>query len=210
MQDYTSYLSTVVKALGLDEACVKLLEEDINLTQQLHHIDQIYERISYIGTSLNVSVEAEKLIEELAERINIVVHKLKFIADNQRPAVKVVAESTLDNELEAYINTIIRTAGGRVYNEGLDTKGPQLFIFLAQNRSMFQLLGEIPGFLADEEWENTPAIKENKVFLIDGEKHLLASLPEAADDVELLAEILYPQYFVFGGEGESWMKFELS
>lgn len=210
MQDYTSYLSTVVKALGLDEASVKLLEEDINLTQQLHHIDQIYERISYIGTSLNVSREAEKLIEELAESINIVVHKLKFIADNQRPAVKVVAESTLDNELEAYINTIIRTAGGRVYNEGLDTKGPELFIFLAQNRSMFQLLGEIPGFLADEEWENTPAIKENKVFLIDGDKFLRASLPEAADDVELLAEILYPQYFVFGGEGESWMKFELS
>lgn len=210
MQDHTSYLATIVKALGLDEVCVKLLEEHAIVKQELHDVDQIYERISYIGNTLDVSNEAEKLIDKLAERINIVVHKLKFIPDDQRPAVKVVTETKLEEGLEAYINTIIRTAGGRVYTGATDTKGPNLFVFLARDKSMFQLLGEIPGFLADEEWENTAAIKDNKVFLIDGDKHLLINLPSAAEDVELLAEILYPQYFVFGGEGESWMKFELS
>lgn len=211
MHDNMVGLVAVIKALGLDEACVKLLENDIiSRMAKLHQVDDVYEHIAVVGSKLNVSEKAGRLVEELAERTNIIVHKLKYIPDSQRPSVKIVVEDDLTHGAEAYVNTVIKTAGGRVYAEtGLADDGPELFIFLARNKSMFQLLGEVPALLAEEEWENTPAIKQNKVFLVDGEKHLRGALPEIADDVELLAELLYPQYFVFGQEGESWMKFEL-
>ncbi len=211
MHDNMVGLVAVIKALGLDEACVKLLENDVvSRARRLHHVDEVYEYITAIGAKLNVSEKASLLIEALAERTNIIVHKLKYIPDNQRPSVKIFVAGDADEGTEGYINTVIKTAGGRIYTDSITGgEGPELFIFLAKNKSMFQLLGEIPALLADEEWENTPAIKQNKIFLIDGEKRLRGVLPEIADDVELVAEVLYPQYFVFGQEGESWMKFEL-
>ncbi|MEH6307903.1 hypothetical protein RYH73_19770 [Olivibacter sp. CPCC 100613] len=210
MQDNMSRVATVVKALGLDEACVKLLEGTPILTQKLQHVEQIYASITSIGSTLNVSPQAEELIEALTERINIVVHKLKFIPDNQRPSVQVVTESVQEDGSAAYMDMIIKTAGGRAYRGEVAEGGPDVLVFPARNKSMFQLLGEIPALLADAEWERVPAIQQNKIYLIDGEKHLLENLSDVANDVELMAEVLYPQYFIYGGEGESWMKFELS
>jgi iron complex transport system substrate-binding protein len=74
---------------------------------------------------------------------------------------------------------------------------------------MERQLGGLATLLSLEEWRNTDAVKNNRVFLIDGDRNLQAMDLNVASDIEILAEILYPQYLTFGGNGESWVQFEL-
>ena len=202
-------LRSLLKALDLDEACEQLLEiTETSKIEQLTDVQQVYELISHIGQLFDVSAKAEEIRESLAERINIIIHKLKFIAEDQRPRVALLRNG---NELvrDNYLYTLVKTAGGRIYepNTADNEASADLLIFLAEG--MYQLLGELPVIVDQPIWKESDAIKKNKVFLIESNNHLQGNLLQIADDIELLAEIIYPQYFVYGENGESWMKFEL-
>lgn len=208
MQDNNG-LDSLLEALGLDEACGQLLDTaEAAKVEQLSNIQQVYELISHIGRLFDVSAKAEVLRENLEERINIIIHKLKFIAADQRPLVALLqhGDQRLNN---SYINTLVETAGGRVYvpDAAAQERSAGLLIFLSEG--MYQLLGELPVLLDQPQWKNSEAVEKNKVFIVESSRHLQGNLLQVADDVELLAEILYPQYFVFSESGESWLKFEL-
>lgn len=210
-QNKEAVLTPLIKALGLDEACTKLVaaNEEIN-SLDITKIEQVYELITAIGTALDVPENATTLVEDIEERVNIVVHKLKFIEEGQKLKVLLVGDAlSEEDDNKEYFRSLIETAGGKSYKTELGDINPGLIIFLAKRKSIYQLLGELPAILEQSEWKNTEAVKNNKVFLVDATKHLQGNIIQVADDVELLAEILYPQYFVFGGSGESWLKFEL-
>lgn len=211
MQSKDAILTPIIEALGLDQACTQLLDknEEINV-EELGDIQAIYTLIVRVGEALDVQERAVALVEDLEERISIVIHKLKFIASDQRPKVLPMGDNELDQVIEdPYLRLLIETAGGRAYKPLLGDDNPGLLLFLAKEQSMYQLLGKLPAILAQEEWKHSDAVKQNKVFLIDGQKKLRGNLMHLAEDIELLAEIIFPQYFVFGEQGESWMKFEL-
>ncbi|GAA4791254.1 hypothetical protein GCM10023231_18950 [Olivibacter ginsenosidimutans] len=198
-------LRSLLEALDLDEACEQLLEiAETNKVEQLTDIQQVFDLISDIGRLFDVSAKAETLRENMEERIHIVIHKLKFIATDQRPRVALIqnGHNLLRNH---YLDTLIKTAGGRIVNP--DEADAGLLIFLAEG--MYQLLGELPVLLDQPQWKTSAAVEKNNVFLVEHSQHLQGNLLHAADDVELLAQLLYPQYFVFSESGASWMKFEL-
>jgi iron complex transport system substrate-binding protein len=211
MQNREAVLTPLINALDLDEACVKLLETNEEIDPiEISNIAQAYQLIADVGKALDVPHKAEALVDALEERINIVIHKLKFIEDGQKPKVLLLENNSLEDADErGYRRSLIEAAGGKPYKQELGDVNPGLIIFLAKEKGMYQLLGELPVILEQAEWKNTDAVKNNKIFLVDGIKHLQGNLLQIADDVELLAEILYPQYFVYGGSGESWLKFEL-
>ncbi|QNL50424.1 hypothetical protein H8S90_02025 [Olivibacter sp. SDN3] len=203
-------LVSVVKALELDEACVQLLEKyDLGI-DSIKTLSGVYDFILKVGDILNVTERASSLKESFEERINIVVHKLKFIDEDQRPRVGIIDNiSSADVVQDAYLDSLVRTAGGKVPMEGGVDLEPELLLVISKEKPIHELLFDLPSLLEQPMWKETAAVKNNKVFLLDGSKGLTKDVSKVADDVELLAEIMYPNYFIFGGDGESWMKFEL-
>jgi len=53
------------------------------------------------------------------------------------------------------------------------------------------------------------AVKNNRVFVADGNQYFNRPGPRIVDAVEILAEIINPKQFVFGYEGDGWIKFDL-
>jgi len=199
----------LLKALDLDAACAQLLEvEEASDLEQITDIGQVFELINHIGRLFDVSPQAASLRETFEERINIIIHKLKFIDQQQRPFVALIHEDgSLANH--NYLHTLIRTAGGRVYqaNEPDVQESAGTLIFLADG--MYHMLGGLPQLLDQPVWKDSDAVKHNQVFLVEHTQQLNGNLLQVADDIELLAELIYPQYFVFSESGEGWMKFEL-
>jgi len=199
----------LLKALGLDAACAQLLEvEEVIDVEQITAIQQVYHFIDHIGQLFDVAAKADELRENLEERINIIIHKLKFIDEQQRPIVALVnEEGTLAHN--NYLHTLVKTAGGRIYREGAidQQENASTLIFFADG--MYHMLGDLPQLLDQPAWKDSDAVKHNKVFLVEHTQHLSGNLLQLADDIELLAELIYPQYFVFSESGEGWMKFEL-
>jgi iron complex transport system substrate-binding protein len=109
-----------------------------------------------------------------------------------------------------YLAHVLRIAGAKMYNPEASSESEfNPGVVLVISEQMERLFGDLAILLSLDEWKNTDAVKNNRVFLIDGENNFQGMDLNIASDVEILAEIFYPQYLTFGGNGESWVQFEL-
>jgi iron complex transport system substrate-binding protein len=180
---------------------------EVNLATE----EELFSFIRKIGNEGNKEKEGEELIFDLEERINIVKHKLKFIDESQKPSVLFLSDVIPPVfETNPYLTHLIETSGARMYDvEAMDDELFNPDVILVVSEQMERLFGGLANLLMSEEWKNANAVKGNRIFLIDGGTNLQEFNINLASDVEILAEILYPQYLTFGGKGESWLQFEI-
>lgn len=144
------------------------------------------------------------------ERLEIIVHKLKFIPPEQRVKVTylhdVAPVSISQNE---YIDHLIRIAGGIPLNDpAVADFDPNVLIILSE-RPIGQLLSELPGALSASFWPQTDAVRNNNVFVVHHPDYLRIPGSRLAEDTEILAEIINPGYFVYGRDEDVWMRFNV-
>jgi len=67
----------------------------------------------------------------------------------------------------------------------------------------FQELGALSRNPA---WSNLPAVKNERVFVADGNQYFNRPGPRLVESLEILAEILHPELFSFGHQGTGWRR----
>lgn len=211
MQRTRLSLHSILTALNLDAACLPLLEQapDHEAFLRANTPDAIYAAIHAIGNILRATPQADQLVEDLEERINIITHKLKFITDESKPQVFFLADvSPVQLINDAYLETVARIAGGVPI--GVFSEGTAADVIVAISEKPVQhLLAALPALLAAPEWAQTPAVRQGNVYIINHPDHLRHPGALLADDIEILAEIFHPKQFVFGRDEDAWMKFEV-
>jgi len=65
---------------------------------------------------------------------------------------------------------------------------------------------EIDVLLNQVGWKDLQAVKNNRVYLTDGNQYFNRPGPRLVDSLEILAEIVYPDHFHYGYEGRGWLK----
>ena len=65
-------------------------------------------------------------------------------------------------------------------------------------------LVDVPILQADPRWSSLKAVREERVVVADGNQFFNRPGPRLAESVEILAEILHPDSFDFGHQGEAW------
>ncbi|SEN63421.1 iron complex transport system substrate-binding protein [bacterium A37T11] len=144
---------------------------------------------------------------DVEERLDIIRHKLKFIEAAQRPKVRLLRslfpQVLLD---DSSLQEIVEWAGGRP-----SQVAEADLLIIVTTEPMNQLLGILPDQLKQPEWINTPAVQNNRVYVVDGQHFLPSGSDDGmAEDAELLAEIINPTQFIYGYNGDGWMQFDLS
>lgn len=213
MQKARLSLQSILDALDLDKACIPLLEETAAYDEiiRAETPQTVLTAIQTIGKVLNISAAANELAAHLEERLNIIRHKLKFIPHEQRPNVLCVREvSPTILAHDAYLDNLIDIAGGIAYTDW--DKGPfnPDILVLITDRPVPELLNELPATLATRHWADTNALKNNNIYLVHDSHYLRQPGARIADDTEILAEIINPQYFIFGRDADAWMPFQLN
>ncbi|WP_262245519.1 hypothetical protein [Parapedobacter soli] len=201
MQSTRLSLQSILTALDLDAACLPLLEQAPARDDLLraHTPESIYIATRTIGDILNAQEKADRLADDLAERINIVTHKLKFITEESKPNVLFLADvSPMRPIYDAYLETITRFAGGIPIQatHASAAEAAADVIVIINDKPIPQLLATLPGLFT------VPA------YIIHHPNHLRQPGALIADDIEILAEILYPKQFFFGRDEDVWMKFD--
>jgi iron complex transport system substrate-binding protein len=140
------------------------------------------------------NVEDEVLRETLQERVDLVLHKIKFMEK-----IHVICLNS-QNQLNTRLKDLVEAAGGIMQIDPLEA---QVLIYEEAGKSMLELMGIVPGLL-QKEW---PSVTYNRVYLLD--EHEVASMDAQSlvAAMEDMAELLYPGYFVFGNEGRTWTAF---
>lgn len=147
-------------------------------------------------SSLSELINAENnptLREELLERLAIVEHKIKFM--DKVPVCFLDALGQPHVELAPFA-----ALGGAV----LTTSPVEAVyvIFHEQGKGLGDLMRTAP-VLMSEEW---PAVKFNRVCLL-ADDYKTNQVLETVSLVEDIAEMIHPGHFIFGYEGDKWIRF---
>jgi len=141
----------------------------------------------------------------LEEEIDILIHKLKFIPQEARPTVLVLdQQSSYQPANSTQLSDIITIGGGDLLFEKFDN--PSKLVIIQHSDDLY---ADIVSILEDEVISRTDAVQNNEVYIVNkptfGVNH-----DNFLPDVEIAAEILQPKYFVYGRQGDDWVKFDLT
>jgi iron complex transport system substrate-binding protein len=151
-----------------------------------------------------------KLTEQLQERIDLISHKLKFT--EQKATVACITGLDPLRLGSDDLTALITLAGGTSVSgdaESMLELNPDVIILKPDGYTIDQamanvgMLLELPGFTA------LKAVKSNRFYIVDNDRFIENTEENFVDFVELFAEIIYPKQFIFGHEGQGWIKFSL-
>lgn len=149
--------------------------------------------MSFLNALIN-NVEDETLREDLQERVDIILHKIKFM-----DKVPVICLDT-QNTPNSILNILITSVAGEIQEHPMQAK---VLIYHETQVSMLELMGVVPS-LMQQEW---PAVEFNRVYLMEDTSAFLSDPESFVASLEDVAEMLYPGYFIFGNEGKNWSSF---
>ena len=144
-----------------------------------------------------------ELTEELQERVDLIIHKLKFV--EQKPVVACIIQLEPLTFADDDLVQLISIAGGETAT--LDTN-PDIIILMPDGYIIEQTIKEIFSLMQLPNFAELKAVKNNRLYIADGTRQF--NTPDSlVDQVEILAEIINPKQFIFGNEGKAWVKFSL-
>ncbi|MEO8887435.1 MAG: hypothetical protein ABI367_15330 [Mucilaginibacter sp.] len=136
------------------------------------------------------------LSEEQQERVDIIKHKLKYI--EQKPAVACIVNLDPVTLADDTIAELINIAGGAAETQFQD---PDIIVVMLSGLSTENTMKQIAQLLQLPGFDELKAVKNKRLYIADGNDQL------PVDTLELLAEIINPKQFIFGYEGDRWIKF---
>lgn len=150
-------------------------------------------------------VEAE--MEQWQERVDIIRHKWKFI--RQLPGVAFIEQVDPLSTAAGRIPALVEIAGGTplVADEGSFPVPPDVIILMQPGRSIEENLREVGGLLQQSWLAESPAFRNNRIYIADGRDYFQFPGPGMIDALEILAEIINAGDFYFGFEGKAWVHF---
>ncbi|RFZ83367.1 cobalamin-binding protein [Mucilaginibacter terrenus] len=189
------------------------------ISLQPNSLNGVFSDIENIAQSLDATAAATQLIEDLQERVDIIRHKLKFIEN--KPTVACIEWLEPMMISGNWIPELVSIAGGTPvlaqagkhspYVEWTDIQlqDPEVIVLMPCGFSIQRTMQEIDLLLQKPGFADLKAIKNNRLYIADGNQYFNRPGPRIVDSLEILAEIIYPKQFIFGYEGSGWIKFAL-
>ena len=195
----------------------ELRQLDINaISLQFGTLSDVYTNISIIGQALNEEKKAEELIENSKERVDIILHKLKYSEIKPKVACFTsLSPLAIGNTL---LSELIEIAGGSnplttnvastdVGLTEFKLEDPQIMVIMPENYAIQRTLQEFNQLLNIPGWSDLSAVTNNQVYIADSQNVFSSQGMRLFDGLEILAEIIHPKQFVFGYQGTGWIKF---
>ncbi|MDO3628662.1 cobalamin-binding protein [Mucilaginibacter sp. BT774] len=209
-----------VSLTEVEEALEDYLDKQSTIISlQPDSLDAIFNTIREVAVVLGVTEKGEQLIEGLQERVDIIRHKLKFMENKPKVACIEWLEPMMVSG--NWVPELVNIAGGvpilaengkhspYVKWEDIRQQDPDAIVVMpcgfSIERTMKEanLLLQLPGFT------ELKAVKNNRFYIADGNHYFNRPGPRIVDSIEILAEIIHPKQFIFGYEGDGWIKFSL-
>lgn len=206
-----------VSMKDVEQAFENLLDKEaaiISLHPQT--LDDIFDNIRQVAASFDAQTAAEMAIERMHERLDIISHKLKFI-DN-KPKVACIEWLSPLMTAGNWTPGLVELAGGQpilaqngthssyILIDDLLTQNPDVLVLMPCGFTIPRTLQEVNILLQLPGWNDLAAVKHNRVYVADGNQYFNRPGPRIADSAEILAEILHPKQFVYGYEGDGWVR----
>jgi iron complex transport system substrate-binding protein len=204
----------------VEEALDNYLDKKAQIVSlQPNSLQDIFDDIMEVAVALNVAHQGEKLIEDLQERVDIVRHKLKFVEN--KPTVACIEWLEPMMVSGNWVPELVTIAGGipvlseagkhspYVQWQDIQLQDPEVIVVMPCGFSIERTLREMDILLQLPGFNELKSVKNNRLYIADGNHYFNRPGPRIVDSIEILAEIVHPKQFIFGYEGDGWIKFSL-
>jgi iron complex transport system substrate-binding protein len=204
----------------VEEALENYLDKQAHIISlQPNSLEDIFNNISEVAAALNVTPKGDQLIEDLQERVNIVRHKLKFVENKPTVACiewlepMMVSGNWMPELVDIAGATSILAEAGKhspfIQWTDIQLQDPEVIIVMPCGFSIERTLKEIDLLLELPGFAELKAVKNDRLYIADGNQYFNRPGPRIVDSIEILAEIIHPKQFIFGYEGDGWIRFSL-
>ncbi|MFC0518791.1 cobalamin-binding protein [Mucilaginibacter angelicae] len=209
-----------VSLKDVEEALENYLDKQARIISlQPNSLEDIFNDITTIANALAVPQAGADLLESLQERVDIIKHKLKFI--DSKPTVACIEWLEPIMISGNWVPGLVNIAGGTPvlvqagkhspYIEWDDIlqQDPEIIVVMPCGFSIERTMREINLLLDRPGFASLKAVKNDRLYIADGNQYFNRPGPRIVDSIEILAEIIRPKQFIFGYEGEGWIKFSV-
>ena len=199
---------------AVDE-CIDSRPRIISLQPQC--LEDVWRDIGRVATALGVPEKGRRRSNTLIGRIRTIEQSCRLIPS--RPSVACI--EWIDPLMLAghWIPQLVEIAGGRsiwgvagqhsdyLPLQDLAASDPEVIIVMPCGFGIRRSFEEMPALTRQPEWHRLRAVESGSVFLVDGNHYFNRPGPRLVESAEILAEILHPEAFDFGHQGEGWARF---
>ena len=182
-----------------------------------NHLEDVWKNIRQVAEVLSVPDGGVELVSRLRQRMAAIAQKAAALA--RCPTVACLEWIEPLMAAGNWMPELVAMAGGlNVFGEAgkhsphmswenLREKDPDIIVVLPCGFDIARSRQDMPLLTAKPGWSELKAVKSRSVFLADGNQFFNRPGPRLVESLEILAELLQPDAFRFGHEGEGWQRF---
>jgi iron complex transport system substrate-binding protein len=179
-----------------------------------NNLDDVWNDMRRVADALGVPARAEELIRSLTKRLGAIRE-----AATDLPHPRVAAIEWLEPLMSGgnWMPQLIEIAGGQSlfakageHSNWLEwatliEADPDVILLLPCGFKIPQTIRDLNLLTENPAWPNLRAVKEDRVYVIDGHHFFNRPGPRLVESAEIVAEILHPKRFAFGHRGIGWI-----
>ncbi len=179
-----------------------------------NRLSDIWSDIRKVGAAIGAETPAEMLISQMKSRMTQIRRKTRRL----RSRLKVATIEWIDPLMAAgnWMPTLVRMAGGdELFGSAgkhspfmtpadLFAADPDLIFISPCGFDIERTKADLPILTGHPDWPSLRAVRNNRVFVADGNQYFNRPGPRVVETLEILGEVFWPDGFHFGFEGIAW------
>ena len=178
-------------------------------------LNEVWLSFDIIAKTMGAPESSSILKSEINERFKLLKDKLK--GTGQKPTVLCIEWIEPIMVAANWIPELVGHAGGRnvMSVSGTDSRfcswdeikktNPDIIIMMPCGFGIKRTFEDIHYLQNRKGWQELKAVKENKVFVVDGNQYFNRPGPRLVDSAEILAEVIHPEYFERKYPEDTWI-----
>lgn len=177
---------------------------------------QLWEGLHAVAGALAVEGQGRELVRDLKCRVADVIERAAPLV--KRPSVACI--EWMDPVMAAgnWVPEMVELAGGRnLFGEAgvhspwlawdaVRQANPDIIVVMPCGFDLNRVAGEVDALTRNPGWEKLRAVKDRRVYLVDGNHYFNRPGPRLVDSLQMLGEIIHPTLFRFEFEGKAWRR----
>ena len=187
------------------------------LSLEPNNLDDVWNDVRRVGEALGVRPRAGELVDSLGQRLAAIREQTEALS---RPTVAAIEWLGPLMAGGNWMPELIEIAGGRSllakageHSNWLDwatliEADPEVILLVPCGFKIAQTIRDLNLLTENPAWKNLRAVRQRRVFLIDGHHFFNRPGPRLVESAEIVAEILNPEIFAFGHRGQGWISID--
>ena len=206
-------------AVSLDQVQDIVSNWTLNQTEIIslepNNLNEVWLGFDIIAKTMDAPESSSILKSEINERFKLLKDKLK--GTEQKPTVLCIEWIEPIMVAANWVPELVGLAGGRnvMSVSGTDSNfcswdeikqtNPDIIIMMPCGFGIKRTFEDIHYLQNRKGWQELKAVKENKVFVVDGNQYFNRPGPRLVDSAEILAEVIHPEYFERKYPEDAWI-----